>query len=98
VAALVERGAPVVLVLVGVELLDVELLVPLLLEDELPEDELLGAGQSIQNVLCFWGSWEKSSLKWYPWAAGVSPLAWAFAISCWTLITEITWGSLWLDE
>jgi hypothetical protein len=83
----------VLLVLEGVVLaLGAVLLVPLLVEVEL----LVGAGQSIQKVLCFWGSWEKSSLKWYPCAAGVSPFAWAVAISCWTLITEITWSPPWL--
>jgi hypothetical protein len=58
-------GLEAVLVLLGAVLLVLEgVVLALLLDVLLLEVELFeGAGQSIQNVLCFWGSWEKSSLK-----------------------------------
>lgn len=70
---------------------DVVLCVLLLVlcEDDVVELVVVEA-QVTQKVLCLSGFCEYWSLKWYPWAPGVSPSAIALPISTWALSTAIT--------
>lgn len=62
-------------------------------EDEDVDDVVVVAGaQFTQKVLCFCGSWLKSSLKCSPWMfTGASPLACALLTSVCTLTVSRSW-------